>query len=225
MRVTSRDLKLIHDIALSHLLSRDQIIRLDYFGSVTRTNTRLRALAGIGLVKRLETPFFSQSLYMAGPMAHQVVNERISKLIEGRTGSPRFVRHALSVTEARITLIRNGGEWRFEPQLHRVLREGKEYQIRPDGLLLTSSIPVFVEVDLGHVAPAKFREKLLGYHLLATSGRCFDLYGMRSFRLLTLTTGSLRSRRLRSLLPQPPGFEFLCQTFEEAGVRPIPTWS
>lgn len=102
---------------------------------------------------------------------------------------------------------------------------GREYVIKPDGLLLPSSLPIFIEVDLGHVSPAKFKEKLLGYSVLAHSGQCSHLYGFPAFRLLVITTGPRRSRTLTSLLPVNPGFELLCQTFEQAGVAPIPHWS
>ncbi len=223
MRVTARDLKLVRDLALSHLLSRDQIIELGYFGSITRTNSRLRILGSIDLVRRLETPFFGQSLYVAGRVAHEVVGEKISNLIEHRSKSPRFVQHALSTTNVRSALTRKGAEWRFEQQLWRKLELGKTYELRPDGMVV-APVPIFVEVDMGHTAPAKFKEKLLGYQALARSNYCQEFYSAPTFRLLIITTGSLRARRLRSLLPDP-GFDLLCQTFEEVGARPIPNWS
>ncbi len=225
VRITDRDKKLVSDLALSHLLSRDQILELGYFSSICRLNTRLRELSAIKLVRRLETPFFNQSLYMAGHLAHEVVGVQVSKLLESRSNSPRFVRHALSVSATRIALCRKGGDWRFEQQLWRQLEAKKHIEIRPDGLLLTTSLPVFVEVDLGHVNPSKFKEKLVGYKALAESSKCLDLYGFSTFRILTVTTGTLRSRRLRKTLPPNPGFEFLCQTFEEIGARAIPNWS
>lgn len=225
MRITDRDMKLVTDLALSHVLSRDQILELGYFSSVCRVNARLLELAESKLVRRLETPFFHQSLYCAGSLAQEVVGMQVSRLLEHRLGSPRFVRHALSVTSVRITLCRKGSEWRFEQQLWREIESPKKMEIRPDGLLITSSLPIFVEVDLGHVALNKFKEKVLGYQALSQCSQCRDLYGFDHFRLLTITTGSLRARHLHQALPQRPGFEFLCQTFEEIGARPIPNWS
>ncbi len=225
MRVTDRDIRLVKDMALSHLLSRDQIIDLGFFSSITRANTRLRELSSTALIRRLETPFFAQSLYVPGCRASEIVGSGISNLIDRRSGSPRFVCHALSVTNARIALSQKGVGWRFEQQLWRTLETPRRFEIRPDGLILTNSIPIFVEVDLGHVAPAKFKEKLAGYSALTHENRCRDLYGFDTFRLLTITTGSLRARHLRTVLPKSPGFDFLCQTFEETGVRPIRQWS
>lgn len=225
LRITARDVRLVRDIALSHVLSRDQILDLRYFGSATRANTRLRGLARLGLVKRHDTPFYSQGLYIPGPRAGEVVGERIARIIEGRCGTPRFLQHALSVTNVRIALLRKAdGQWRYEQQLWRASDEPPRFEVRPDGLFLASN-PIFVEVDLGHVAPAKFAEKLRSYARLVVSGCCESLYGFPTFRLLTVTTGSLRARHLRRLLPQDAGFDHLVQTFEEVGAAPISSWS
>jgi hypothetical protein len=177
------------------------------------------------LVKRYETPYYAQSLYIPGPKARDVSGERIARLLDGRSGTPRFLQHALSVTNVRIALERRaGGQWRYEQQLRRSCEEGSHFEVRPDGLFLTLS-PIFVEVDLGHVAPTKFAEKLKSYAKLADSGHCESLYGFSSFRLLTVTTGTLRARHLRRLLPREAGFDFLVQTFEEVGAAPIFSWS
>jgi len=209
-------------MALSQLLSRDQILGLHYFGSVTRANTRLRSLIELGLVDRLETPFFNQSLYVSTRRAMEVVGEKISPLIGARVGSPRFVQHALTVTNTRIALMtKSGGDWRFEQQLW---RKFDRFETRPDGLLIASQ-PTFVEVDMGHVSPAKFKAKLRAYEALARSEACQDLYGFSSFRLLTVTTGSLRARHLRHLTQSGCGFESRVQTFAELGVTPINPFS
>ncbi len=222
MRRTPRDVQLIKDVALSHLLSRDQIVSL-YFGSITRANFRLRQLCAERFLKRLTTPFYGQSLYMAGSAASDVVGERIAPLLSNRLESPRFVRHALSVTETRLALTARGATgWRFEQQIWRTVGN---HAIRPDGLALTSSTPIFTEIDLGHVAPQKFKEKLFGYSELTKGDCCRDLYGFATFRLLVVTTGSRRSRQLRSLLPDSARFEYLVQTFDELGIQQIGAWS
>ena len=224
--LTSRDISLIRDIGLSHLLSRDQIISLGYFTSVTRANTRLRELALLDLVKRLDTPFLGQSLYMAGENTHELVGDNVARLLEKRTGSPRFVQHALSVTNVRIALLAQGAkDWRFEQQLWRTIGGNSPIEVRPDGLVYTTKLPMFIEVDLGHVSPAKFSEKLRSYGILISSGMCPTLYGFDAFRLLTITTGSLRARHLRKLQPLASKFEHLVQTFEEIGIPKIGCWS
>lgn len=225
MRLTRRDVALVRDVSLSHLLARDQIIALGYFNSISRANGRLLLLIRHGFIRRLDTPFFAQSLYASASLAREVVGERISPLLASRASSPRFVAHALSCTNVRIALQRAGtGEWRFEQQLWRTLSNHESHQLKPDGLFL-AKVPVFVEVDMGHVAPSKFRSKLLGYRALALSSQCQALYGFPGFRLLIVTSGSLRARHLRRLVPPDPGFECLIQTFEEVGAKHVTAWS
>jgi hypothetical protein len=225
VRLTRRDVSVIRDLALSHVLSRDQLLRLGYFGSITRVNSRLRELIRLGLVARLDTPFYAQSLYVATKRAAEVAGERVSPLILGRRSSPRFIQHALSVTNVRLALTSLGsGQWRFEQQLWRKVVIGGGIEVRPDGLFVAKT-PVFVEVDMGHVAPNRFREKLASYAALAAPGRCSDLYGFDQFRLLTVTTGSLRARHLRRLQPPHSRFELLVQTFEEVGATFTTAWS
>ena len=162
---------------------------------------------------------------MATRRAAEVVDARISSLIEGRTSSPRFVQHALSVTNGRIALQRkSSAAWRFEQQLWRKIQGSKEHELRPDGLLM-ASLPIFVEVDMGHASAPRFKEKLTAYQALARSGQCQSLYGFSQFRVLVVTTGPLRSRHLRRLHPSSAEFELLVQTFDEVGATPINPWS
>lgn len=222
MRIVARDIKLLRDLALSHLLSRDQIIQLGYYGSITRLNFRIKKLIEVGYIQRLNTPLFSQSLYAATKKASEIIGENVAPLLESRIGSPRYLQHALTLSSTRIALIgKTGGDWRFEQQLWRKV-DGHE--IRPDGLLLASS-PTFVEVDMGHMGSSRFRAKLAAYQALALSGSCQSLYGFKDFRLLAVTTGSLRARHLRQLCPSNPGFEYRVQTFAEIGVAPISPFS
>jgi hypothetical protein len=225
VRITKRDVTILRDMALAHALTRDQLIRLGYFGSVTRANTRLRELMAVGLVRRLSTPFFHQSIYCVTKQASEVVGERISPLVRGRSASPRFLQHALMVTESRLALTETqGGTWYFEQQLWRKLSDGSGREVRPDGLVL-SSVASLVEVDLGHVAPTKFREKLLAYQELALTGQCADLYGFDRFSLLTLTTGKTRARHLNRLTPSDAGFDHQVLTFADIGVALSDPWS
>lgn len=226
MRITDRDVKLVKDIALSHLLSRDQILQLGYFSSVTRVNTRLRSLIGQGLLKRLNTPFFGQSLYMSGPKAPVVLGERIAPIVAARTGSPRFVRHALCVTNARIALVRRGeASWKFEQQLRTDFDfNGKRWEFRPDGLALMPKGPTAVEVDLGHVALTKFRDKLRSYESFVAAGEAKRQLATEDFRLLTITTSNERANRLRRLLVSPH-LDQRYATFAELHIPEIGSWS
>jgi len=223
MRFTDRDIRLVRDISLSHVVSRDQLIELGYFESVTRVNTRLRELCALGALRKVTTPFHAQSLYIAGPLAGELCGERIERLLADRIGSPRFVRHALSTTNCRIALHKRGGTgWRFEQQLWRTV--GK-HEVRPDGLIVLKGNPTFLEVDLGHVSGPKFSEKLRGFESLTSGTACADLYGFPSFRLLIVSTSSRRVRHLRSLVSDHTRLECLVTTFEELGAPPVGCWS
>lgn len=227
MWLTERDVRLLRDLSLSHVLSRDQVIELGYFGSVTRANTRLRELRGLGLLRQLDTPFFSQSLYAVTSRASEVVGERLYALTATRTGSPRFLQHALCVTNVRISLLKRGAEhWRFEQQVSTAFRfGGRGFEVRPDGLALTPGALVAVEADLGHVAPEKFRQKLKGYEAFVSSGECLSAWGLPTFSLLVVTTGPLRAKRLSRLLPSPCGFEFICKPSDRLGIPFAGAWS
>lgn len=227
MRTTDRDVKLVRDIALSHVLSRDQIMRLGYFSTVTRTNTRLRELCQIRLVRRIETPFFGQSLYAAGKGAGDIVGGQIAPIIAARSESPRFLQHALCVTNTRIALIARGATaWRFEQQLWTTFEhQGKGYQVRPDGLAILRAGATAIEVDLGNVAPEKFAAKLKAYSAFIESGASESLWNVPTFRILTVTTTKLRALKLTRALPSNYAFDFLCVPFEELCVARIGAWS
>ncbi len=152
MRLTDRDLQVLKDMALSHVLSRDQIIALGYFSSVTRANTRLRDLAKLGLLRRIDTPFFTQSLYAVSKRSCELLGQRLGAIVAGRGDSPRFLQHALLTTEVRIKLLsRRASSWRFEQQIRTVFSlNGQPLEVRPDGLALFPDRPATaVEVDLG----------------------------------------------------------------------------
>ncbi len=214
-------------MALSHVLSRDQVVRLGYFTSTTRANTRLRELRCDGLIRRIETPFFGQSLYAVSRSAMPYLGETIARLVRARTASPRFLQHALSVTEVRIALIAQGADsWRFEQQLRSVFEfAGKRFEVRPDGLVLSADTATAIEVDLGHVAPSKFKEKLYALDAFIASGDSFRQWTKPNPSLLAVTTGERRAHTLRRLAPSNPRFHYSVVTFSRLGIAPIGGWS
>jgi hypothetical protein len=225
--LTDRDFRLLRDVALSHVLSRDQILGLGYFGSVTRANTRLRELRGQGLIQPLATPFFGQNLYGIGAKGRPVLGDRIGRIVAARTGSPRFLQHALMVTSTRIALMNNGASaWRFEQQLTCTFaHRGKAVTVRPDGLARMPSGPVVIEVDLGHVAPANFAQKLAAYDAFLATGNCRRIWHIPNFKVLAVTTSRRRAASLAQLLPSQASYELRCVTFEELGLPIIGGWS
>jgi Replication-relaxation len=226
VRLTERDVRLVRDIALSHALSRDQIIGLGYFSSVTRANTRLREMASQKLVRSISTPFHSQNIYSAGACAKEVVGERISRLLGSRSDTPRFLRHALCTTSIRLLLCAvTGNQWRFEQQARvRFDFMGTEWDVRPDGLIVSGSGVTAIETDLGHTPAPKFSDRFRAYQSLAQSKECLA-WGFETFSLLIVTTGPLRARHLRRLAPREPGFALSCESYDQLGVPFAGSWS
>jgi len=227
VRLTQRDERLIRDIALSHVLSRDQIVVLGYFGSVTRLNARLRELVARRYVSVFETPFFEQNLYVAGKAAPAIVGERIAAVISGRSPTPRFVQHALAVTETRIALLKaRCTDWRFEAQLRlSFLSGGRTWQVRPDGMVRRNGRITLLEIDMGHVDPGKFARKLKSYQALLESGEAHRTWNEREFSVLTITSGRLRKSRLSRLVPAGSDVCFDFQIFDDLGIRVAGGWS
>ena len=227
MFVTDRDRHLVFEISMSHVLSRDQILSLGLFSSVTRVNTRLRILRELGLVRLLETPYFNGSLYVPGVNAIEVLSDRASALFRARQPSPRFLRHALATTNIRLALRDKGAvEWRFEPMISRTFKsKGKTLEVRPDGMAISPKGVLLTECDLGHVPIQKIASKLAVYHEFLSGGHAKRLWDINDFNLLTVTTGSLRASRLRELAPKPCSFGYLVQTFDELGAGIVGGWS
>lgn len=225
MRITERDVRLIRDVALSHTLSRDQLIKLGYFRSVSRCNRTMTRLSMSGFVKPLLTPFHGQRLYSATVEATGIVGARIAQLLTNRPTSPRFLLHCLSVTEVRIAVLDSGAEaWRFEAQLrHSFAFHGRAYEVRPDGMAVIEGQPTLIEVDLGHCSSSKLSRKLLAYRNYELCGAFERAYNSSELRVLTFTTSERRKRHFEALAQADERFG--CLTFSEAGVSVPEIWS
>lgn len=227
MKLMPRDVKLLRDMALSHVLSRDQIIQLGYFSTVTRANTRLRMLRAAGFVSALPTPFHGQFLYTVGPRAKRVIGERISTVIESRRGTPRFLQHSLMTTNCRIALSEHGWHsWRFEAQLRRSFTVwGQRFEVRPDGMMTFGEKATCIEVDMGHTAPSKFAERLITYDLFQCTDEAMRQWGTGNLSILTVTTSIRRAHALGILSPKDSSVAHEVRTFESLGVRVMGDWS
>ncbi len=226
MKVTERDVKLVRDASLSRVLSRSQTIELDYFGSISRANSRLRVLCEEAYLKVLSTPFFGQYLYGPGPRAKEIVGDRIANLLSVRTPSPQLVQHSLAVTSLRVTLCRAGAtNWRFEPQVTQAfIWKGNRYEVRPDGFVLEGGTPTFLECDMGHVSLSKFESKLTAFRAFNLSGALGTVHGSDEYRILTVTTSDVRKARIKDLAKRLE-VPMVAKTFEEFGINLPGGWS
>ena len=225
MKLTDRDIRLLKDMALSHALTRDQLIRLGYFTSVSRCNRTLRRLLDGGLIRPVKTPFRFQGIYSVKAQASDFVGERIGQILSGRQPTPRFLQHALAITETRIALLTSGGTgWRFELQLrHEFSWAGRKYEVRPDGMIFLDGNPVLLEIDLGNAPAKKIMEKLKAYGAYRESGLLKSTYGSDSVRVVVVTTGNVRRQRLATLDSKGSTIEFT--TFSVLNVEMPGGWS
>ncbi|MBS1706746.1 MAG: replication-relaxation family protein [Armatimonadetes bacterium] len=225
MRITGRDVRLAKEVALSRLMSRDQIVRLGYFTSVSRANRRLTALLSARFLRQFETPFIGQRLFWVGPEAIHIVGEKIASVVQGRIGTPRFVRHSLMVTEVRLALLAIGGErWRYEVQLWTTFHQsGERFELRPDGLVWLNGVPTFLEVDLGHVSRRRFAAKLRSYTAFIRHPVCQATFQNQVPEVLVITTGSRHAESILGLAKSGPAVRVL--TFADMDIQPIGCWS
>lgn len=112
-----RDILLLTDLYYFGCMLRGQIETL-YFGSVARTNARLRQLfdakyvvkAALPLPRVLGSPTGCQAVYMLGPSGIPVVAGRTGDGIAEvrsylRHGTPAFILHTLEIVEFRLAVL------------------------------------------------------------------------------------------------------------------------
>jgi len=224
MRLTSRDRSLLEDIALHHVMSRDQVVRLGYFGSVQRANARLLALRRAKLLALIAPELgleLRQHLYHVTRKAAPWLQPRIASLVTARRETPQFIEHALGIVHVRIELQRLGLlRWLAEPQIrHRYETSSSGVRrledFRPDGLAVLPSGHWFIELDRGHVSLTRMRERLNAYERYVRSGLFGTVYSSESANLLIVTTGRLRSSHLQRLVPCAPGLTVRIMGMEE----------
>lgn len=223
--LTERDRRVLELTRRFRLLSRDQIMTLAPFGSVTRVNTRLAALVEAGLLARKSLPVFvgrgsAQSLYFATPKASGFVASaeadfgRTSRQI-GRweLGQVEHVRLAnQAVIEIMQSVGKSGGDlmsFRSEPELRQVF---VDRPFVPDGWIAWTwsgaRFNCFVEVDLHHEGLTAWRGKVTRYLEYADAGAHQERLGFRSFRVVVLARSERRLENLRTLAV-PAGRLFL----------------
>lgn len=220
----ARDVDLLTDLSLHHVMTREQIIRLGYFESVSRANARLFKLRHAGLVRLVQPTDFVTSrshLYTASQKAAQMLDNRVARVLEARSFTPRFIDHSLATVDLKCELRRLGmTAWRAETQVRHTyeVRTGTTRRVedlRPDGLAFFGDRLVFVEVDRGHTSRPRIKAKLELYQSYLARGVFGTTYSTHSFHLLVTTTGSLRKRHLIQSKPKGLHFGLSIRTHEE----------
>ena len=221
----TRDRELLEAVYGHRFLSSSQI-RDMFFGCATRSNIRLRKLWEHEYLDRhylrpLAFHGSSQAIYSLGKRGVDVIPELLDvdrgevrrNRHKVRDLKPFFIEHVLAVNDFRINL-EAAAENHPQVQLKRWINETDiqdDYKthtkgrfvkrhIRPDGygryLYGGRLFSFFLELDRATETNSRFQRKVRSYMDYARSGRYQQTYGVRFFRVLTVTTSLGRLKNL-----------------------------
>jgi len=235
---TERDRQIACEVFASRLLSRDHLIGLGFFGSVSRANLSLRRMVDAGLVRRVYPAHGAQALYAVGPNATALVAARFgieaSEVARLACKDPGrlHIEHTVRVNDVRLMIHRAAQEaglgFRWVPEIfarHEYeVREGHRWKARilkPDAFFTLMggagrASNFLLEVDLGHVGRPQWGRSVRQYEEHASLGLLKEAFDVEEARVLTITTGGpLRLRHLAE--PAPEGSRrYLFSTFADA---------
>jgi hypothetical protein len=206
--IQERDRALLKELAVLSVIDREQAKIVAGFGSTTRANTRLLALARAGILRR-----FFLGTSGGSKKAIYALSSKGAALIGATPRGPKrpnngllvadfFVLHWLAIndfycglrnaaTASDISLVR----WRsFHEPLTQNLR------LIPDGyfeLGAPATIAAFLEVDLGHERLLVWKEKIQKYLQFAMSGDYKRTFGQDQFRVLVVANSERRLLSIR----------------------------
>jgi Replication-relaxation len=205
--VQLRDTNLLRELAVMRVVDREQVKIVAGFGSTTRVNVRLLALARAGLLRR----FFlgsRKSLY--------ALSEKGAQLAGVPLRGPRrkanetliadfFIAHQLAINSVYCALKFGaipfpGVSFRRWLAFHEPIT--KNLRLIPDGYVELATpretLAAFLEVDLGHERGPVWKEKAKNYLQLALSGDFEQRFNLNRFRVLVLVNSLRRMHSLRT---------------------------
>lgn len=230
-RMTERDRMIIAAVALHGAASRAQLMELGYFTSVSRANRRLRMLSDDNFLRRTYVatgPNRSETVYILGTAGSHIVSEGCDldpielKRQTNRVPARMFLEHHLLVLSVRLLAERLTGGVRLaqfltEPECrheYKVVARSRTDRrlIKPDAVALFDrageQLPVFIEVDRGHVSLPQMSGMFERYGRYWTDGAFTDAYGNAAdtpFTVAVITTaGPRRINHLRNLAKRVP---------------------
>lgn len=241
-RLTERDRRLVDLVSRCRLLSRDQIMRIAPFGSLTRANTRLALLVQERVLSRKLMPSYpgkggAQALYFPGSDADSLGIDRdvlARQIRQVRRWDLRYVAHVLAANEALTAFIaalagRTDAallSFKTEPELRQALLN---HALVPDGWIswIQSGrrFNAFMEVDLHNEGLTEWRMKVVHYLQYADAGLHAELFGYRSFRVLVIAKSVARQKNLRQIA-QTGGRLFLFALLGDLSAQTVlgPAW-
>ncbi len=210
--IQERDRHLLSEIGVMRVVDREQAKTIAGFGSTTRVNVRLLALARAGLLRR-----FFLGTTAGGKKALYALSAKGAELVGVPERGPRrrigealvadfFVEHQLTVNQvycflkygplpSRVTFVR----WLA---FYRPL--GANTNLIPDGYVEiqapTGVVASFLEVDLGHESLKVWKEKVRNYLQFALSDEFQRSFSRDRFRVIVLANSERRLRSIREVV-------------------------
>jgi hypothetical protein len=195
------------------VIDREQAKIVAGFGSTTRANVRLLALARTGLLRR-----FFLGTSGGGKKALYALSAKGAQLVDVPARGPRrrkdeslatdiFVQHQLIVNQVYCALKYAptpvaGVAFHRWIAFHQPLTSA--LRLIPDGYVeLTTPggiVAMFLEVDLGNESLTVWKEKIRNYLQFALSGECEPKFGQRRFRVLVLVNSERRLLSIRKVV-------------------------
>ena len=184
---TDRDRAMVREIARFGVMSRDQLMRLQFFASKTRANERLKRLVDAGHLAARRQPIpvgGPRCVYLPGPLSTETrdARRRIAEM------SHLFLIHQLGLVDIRIAFEQHTTLARWLPEkdltalsLGLVPDAYLEYEVH------ALTYCAFVEYDRGTETLGRIEGKVRAYLDLAQSGRFERTFTRRFFRVLMVT--------------------------------------
>jgi len=209
-----RDLHLLRELSVMRVVDRGQASIVAGFGSVTRSNTRLLALARAGLLRRffLGSGGGRKALYALSPKGALVADVPVRgprRPTDTLLVADYFVSHQLTVNEIYCRLKYGTipvPQVAFHRWLDFHLPVVPEVSLIPDGYVeLTTSSGIsacFLEVDLGHESLAIWKGKVRNYLQLALSAKYQQQFQQERFRVLVVANSERRLHSIRKAVAE-----------------------
>ncbi len=148
-----------------------------------------------------------------------------------------FLEHTLAVNDVRVMgdCLSRTSQWQLTSWLDDAIFRQEDYREKvpfrhqgakvrrhyPDGYFIFQSADglkkahFFLELDLGTMSNARWREKVQAYTQFRESGRAAQHYGTNKFRLLTVTTSERRLANLKRTTEKAGGSRFFWFTIQD----------
>jgi hypothetical protein len=215
--LTERDRYVIGLLSRFRLLSRNQVMALGPFRSLTRANTRLASLVQAGLLSRKVLPVYpgkgsAQSLYYLGTQSANVLDAPShaprNQVRQIARWDLRQIEHVLAANQVLVDFLDAmqttapgvPASFRSDPELRQIFADSA---LVPDGWFAWTEggrrFNCFVEVDLHHEGLREWRSKVLRYLEYAESGLHQERFGFNAFRVCVVAKTSKRLASLRQV--------------------------